>query len=135
MTHDGLRGFAVDVEPALTTDFHGTQLYSCGFWCQGPTLLQMLNILESRDLRALGHNSAPYIHLLTEAIKLAFADREVHYGDPRHKAVPQDSLLSKAYTRERSEEHTSELQSLMRISYAVFCLTKKKENMPYTNTN
>src|SRR3546814_15546967 len=61
----------------------------------------MLNILESRDLRALGHNSAPYIHLLTEAIKLAFADREVHYGDPRHKAVPQDSLLSKAYARER----------------------------------
>ncbi|MBO9352439.1 gamma-glutamyltransferase family protein [Bordetella petrii] len=101
MTHDDLRDFSVEVEPALSTSFHGTQLYSCGFWCQGPTLLQMLNILESRDLRALGHNSAPYIHLLTEAIKLAFADREVHYGDPRHKAVPQQVLLSKQYARQR----------------------------------
>jgi len=61
----------------------------------------MLNILESRDLRALGHNSAPYIHLLTEAIKLAFADREVHYADPRHSPVPEAALLSKEYARAR----------------------------------
>src|SRR5690606_37958240 len=101
LTHDDLRDFSVEVEPALSTDFHGTRLYSCGFWCQGPTLLQMLNILESRDLRTLGHNAASYLHLLTGAIRLAFADREVHYGDPRHKPVPQDVLLSKAYARER----------------------------------
>lgn len=101
LTHEDLRDFRVEVEPALTTDFHGTHLYSCGFWCQGPSLLQMLNILEPCDLHALGHNSARYIHLLTEAIKLAFADREVHYGDPRFKAVPAQALLSKAYARER----------------------------------
>lgn len=101
LDHDDLRNFSVEVEPALTTSFRGTQLYSCGFWCQGPTLLQMLNILESRDLHALGHNTPAYIHLLTEAIKLAFADREVHYGDPRHKVVPHEALLSKAYARER----------------------------------
>jgi gamma-glutamyltranspeptidase/glutathione hydrolase len=101
LTHQDLRDFAVDVAAALVTDFRGTQVHSCGFWCQGPSLLQMLNILETRDLKALGHNSAAYVHLLTEAIKLAFADREVHYADPRHTAVPQQALLSKAYARER----------------------------------
>ena len=101
VTREDLRDFSVDVEPALATDFHGTQVHSCGFWCQGPSLLQMLNILEPRDLRALGHNSAPYIHLLTETIKLAFADREAHYGDPRQVPVPQQALLSKDYARAR----------------------------------
>ncbi|WP_233237249.1 gamma-glutamyltransferase family protein [Bordetella sp. LUAb4] len=101
VTHEDLRDFSVEVDPALATDFRGTRVHSCGFWCQGPSLLQMLNILEPRDLHALGHNSAPYVHLLTEAIKLAFADREVHYGDPRHTSVPQDALLSKEYARAR----------------------------------
>ena len=101
VTHDDLANFAVDVEPALSTDFRGTHLYSCGFWCQGPTLLQMLNILESRDVAALGHNSAAYVHLLTETIKLAFADREAHYGDPRYRDIPQAALLSKAYALDR----------------------------------
>ncbi len=101
VTHEDLRKFSVEVDPALMTTFNGTRVHSCGFWCQGPSLLQMLNILEPRDLRALGHNSAPYVHLLTEAIKLAFADREVHYADPRHVHVPQEALLSKEYARER----------------------------------
>ncbi|ANN76479.1 gamma-glutamyltransferase family protein [Bordetella flabilis] len=101
MTHEDLRDFAVEVDAALATDFRGTQVHSCGFWCQGPSLLQMLNILETCDLKSLGHNSAAYVHLLTEAIKLAFADREVHYADPRHTAVPQQALLSKGYARER----------------------------------
>jgi gamma-glutamyltranspeptidase/glutathione hydrolase len=101
VTRDDLRNFSVEVDPALSTDFRGTQVHSCGFWCQGPSLLQMLNILEPRDLRALGHNTAPYVHLLTETIKLAFADREVHYGDPRHIDVPQTALLSKDYARAR----------------------------------
>lgn len=101
VTHEDLRDFSVDVEPALMTDFHGTRVHSCGFWCQGPSLLQMLNILEARDLQSLGHNSAAYVHLLTEAIKLAFADREAHYADPRHAHVPQQALLSKEYARQR----------------------------------
>jgi gamma-glutamyltranspeptidase/glutathione hydrolase len=101
LTREDLRDFSVEVDPALVTDFRGTRLHSCGFWCQGPSLLQMLNILETCDLKGLGHNSAPYVHLLTEAIKLAFADREVHYADPRHTAVPQQALLSKAYALQR----------------------------------
>lgn len=101
LTAQDLRDFSVEVEPALTVNFRGTDLYSCGFWCQGPSLLQMLNILERVDLAGMGHNTAPYIHHLTEAIKLAFADREIHYGDPRHHAVPQDMLLSKDYAARR----------------------------------
>lgn len=101
LTHDDLRHFSVEVEQALTTEFRGTQLYSCGFWCQGPALLQMLNIVSPRDIKSLGHNSAAYIHLLTEAIKLAFADRETHYGDPRHRSIDAGTLLSRSYAAQR----------------------------------
>ncbi len=93
--------FRVEVEPALRSTFHGTEVYSCGFWCQGPALIQMLNMLERCDVRALGHNSARYIHLLTETIKLVFADREAYYGDPRFLDVPGEALLSKAYAARR----------------------------------
>jgi gamma-glutamyltranspeptidase/glutathione hydrolase len=101
LTQEDLSSFSVDVEAPETTRFRGTDLYSCGFWCQGPALLQMLNILESRDIKSLGHNSGAYIHLLTETIKLAFADREVLYGDPRHRHIAKDILLSKSYALER----------------------------------
>jgi len=56
-------------------------------------------MLSTVDLRALGHNSAPYIHVVTEALKLAFADRERYYGDA---AVPMTELLAPAYARERA---------------------------------
>ena len=58
-------------------------------------------MLAGLDLRALGHNSARYIHVVTEALKLAFADRERYYGDARH-ASPMAELLSPAYARERA---------------------------------
>src|SRR5262245_13057805 len=61
----------------------------------------MLNLIEPFDFRALGHNSPRAIHLLVEAMKLAFADREGHYGDPRFVKVPGDALLSKAYAAAR----------------------------------
>jgi len=53
------------------------------------------------DVRALGHNSARYIHVVTEALKLAFADRERHYGDA---VVPVAELLAPAYARERAAQ-------------------------------
>lgn len=99
MTHEDLRGFSVDVEPALSTRYRGIDVYSCDVWCQGPVFLQMLSILDGANLSGLAHNSAPYIHLLTETIKLAFADREAHYTDPRKRAVPMETLLSQAYGR------------------------------------
>jgi gamma-glutamyltranspeptidase/glutathione hydrolase len=64
-------------------------------------LLEALNILEGIDLAALGHNSTAYVHALTEALKLAAADREAYFGDPDFVDVPIDMLLSKAYAATR----------------------------------
>ncbi|MBI3456978.1 MAG: gamma-glutamyltransferase family protein [Candidatus Rokubacteria bacterium] len=97
---EDLAEFRVGVEPPLHTTYREYEVFGCGFWCQGPVLLQMLNILGPLDLRALGHNSAPYIHVVIETMKLAFADREAYYGDPRHVKVP-DRLLDLTYAAAR----------------------------------
>src|SRR6185295_2652968 len=60
-----------------------------------------LTLLEGVDLKALGHNTPAYAHIVTEAMKLAFADRDRYYGDPRLVRVPMDTLLSRAYNDER----------------------------------
>jgi gamma-glutamyltranspeptidase/glutathione hydrolase len=96
LSREDLAEFRVGIEPPLHITFHGHEVWSCGFWCQGPVLLQMLNILAPLDLRGLGHNTPDYVHVLTEAMKLAFADREAYYGDPRHVKVPEQ-LLDAAY--------------------------------------
>lgn len=98
---DDLSGFEVEVGPALTTSYRGYRIAACGFWCQGPVLLQMFNLVEGYDVRALGHNSPRYMHLLAECMKLAFADREAYYGDPGHVKVPADGLLSSVYAEAR----------------------------------
>jgi gamma-glutamyltranspeptidase/glutathione hydrolase len=64
-------------------------------------MLQALNILEGFDLRSLGFNSAEYIHKVTEALKLAYADRDTYYGDPKFVSIPTATLLSKDYAAER----------------------------------
>ena len=98
---EDLAGFEVEVGPALMTSYRDYQIAACGFWCQGPVLLQMFNLVEGYDLRALGHNSPRYAHVLAECMKLAFADREAYYGDPAHVKVPADGLLSKVYAQAR----------------------------------
>jgi gamma-glutamyltranspeptidase/glutathione hydrolase len=69
----------------------------------GVPLVQMLNALEPFDLKALGHNSSEYIHLVAEVMKLAFADRAVHLGDPDFHPVPVEWLVSKAYGMELTD--------------------------------
>src|SRR3989442_16004677 len=101
MTVEDLAEFSVEVAPALKTSFGGYEIAACGFWCQGPVLLQMLNLIEGYDWRALGHNTPRALHILAEAAKLAFADREAYYGDPLHVKVPADGLLSKEYAAAR----------------------------------
>ncbi|MGH7320466.1 MAG: gamma-glutamyltransferase family protein, partial [Candidatus Rokuibacteriota bacterium] len=77
---------------------HGTfEVFKTGFWGQGPVLLQALLILQGFDLERMGHNSAEYIHTVTEALKLALADRDTFYGDPDLAKVPAAGLLSDAY--------------------------------------
>ncbi len=101
LTAEDLAAFEVEIERALIGTWGGWQVGVCGFWCQGPVLLQMLNLLEGTDLSALGHNSPAYLHLIAEAVKVAFAEREAYYGDPNVVDVPADMLLSKAHAAER----------------------------------
>ena len=97
LREDDLSEFRVDVETPLSVRFGDTTVFGCRPWCQGPVLLQTLKILETIDLRSLGHNTPAYIHTLVEALKLAFADRHAYYGDPKFVDVPIDALLSDAY--------------------------------------
>jgi len=101
LQHEDLEGFENRVESPLKTIYREYEIFSCGPWCQGPVLLQGLNMLEGHDLPELGHNSPEYIHLLAEAMKLVFSDRESLYGDPEYIDVPIAGLLSKQYARER----------------------------------
>ena len=89
-------------EPAKTA-FMGHEIYGQSTWTQGPVLMQTLNMLERFDLKAMGHNSPEYIHTVTEAVKLAMADRQAYYGDPDFARVPIDGLLSKEYASERAK--------------------------------
>ena len=100
-TYEDLAGYHGTIEKAVTTNFHGYDVYKAGPWNQGPVLLQTLNLLEGVDLKASGANSADYIHAVHEAIKLAYADRNAYYGDPAFAQVPLAGLLSKAYAAER----------------------------------
>ncbi|HEX2437867.1 MAG TPA: gamma-glutamyltransferase [Methylomirabilota bacterium] len=95
-----LAGYRARLESPLRVAFAGHEILAQGAWTQGPVLLQALAMLATLDLRALGHNSARYIHVVTEALKLAFADRERYYGDVPD--VPMAELLAPAYTRERA---------------------------------
>jgi gamma-glutamyltranspeptidase/glutathione hydrolase len=97
LTREDLAGFRVGIEPPVRAAFGSREVVTCGFWCQGPVLLQMLQILDGIDLGARGHNTPEYVHTVTEAMKLAFADREAYYGDPRHVGVPGPGLLDPAY--------------------------------------
>jgi gamma-glutamyltranspeptidase/glutathione hydrolase len=92
-----LAAFATKFEEPVSADYHGVTVYKCQPWSQGPVFLQQLRVLEGFDLRALGHNSADYIHCLVETAKLAFADREAYYADPGFTQVPIEGLLSRQY--------------------------------------
>jgi gamma-glutamyltranspeptidase/glutathione hydrolase len=97
-----LAGYRARLEPALGTTFAGREILGQAAWTQGPVLMQALGILESFDLRAMGHNSARYIHVVAEALKLAFADRERYYGDSVEAEAAIRELLAPAYARERA---------------------------------
>ncbi len=88
---------AEEAEP-IHVNYRGYEVYEAPPNSQGHVLLQALNMLEGFDLKYMGHNSAPYLHLITESLKLAFADRNAYVGDPRFvPPIPIDALLSKEY--------------------------------------
>ncbi len=111
LDREDLQTFPTFFEQPVSVTFRNTRVFKCGPWSQGPVFLQILRLLEGFDLEALGHNSPEYLHLWTEAAKLAFADREQYYADPRFADVPMEDLLSEAYATCRRElidpEHAS----------------------------
>ena len=101
LSAEDLAEYHSPVGPAESRRFGDLEVFTCGAWCQGPVLLQTLALLEGTDVKALGHNSADYVHHLTEALKLAFADREAYYTDPALGHVPLPTLISSEYAAER----------------------------------
>ena len=101
-TMEDLADWQVYIEDPVTTNYRGIDVYKLTTWVQGPVMLQALNILEGIDLKAMGYNSARYIHTLYQAMNLAFADRDFYYGDPYvPPAEPIQGLLSKEYAAKR----------------------------------
>ncbi len=100
-TEEDLATYQGQIGDAAHVNYRGVEVYKLPFWSQGPVLLEMLNLLEGYDLKALKHNSVDYVHLLAEAGKLAYADREQYYADPDFVKVPSHGLLSKDYAAQR----------------------------------
>lgn len=98
-----LAAFTTKLETPVAVDYHGITVHKCQAWSQGAVFLQQLRLLEGFDLKTCGHNSADYIHILVEAAKLAFADRETYYGDPDFVDVPLNGLLSTGYADMRRQ--------------------------------
>ena len=101
LTAEDLAGYQAGYEAPLTYEYGGQTVNKIGPWGQGPVFLQTLALLKGFDLGKTKPAGAEFIHLLTEAMKLAFADREAYYGDPDHVEVPIETLLSDAYADER----------------------------------
>jgi gamma-glutamyltranspeptidase/glutathione hydrolase len=101
LRYEDMASFRLEPEAPVSTTFHGYTVYKPGFWSQGPAMIEALNILDPYDLTAMRHNSAEYIHTLVEALKLAYADRDTYYGDPKFNHIPEERLLSKEYAAER----------------------------------
>ena len=102
ITEDDLASYQPFEAAPIRTNYRGIDVYECPPNSQGFVMLEALNILEGFDLRTMGHNSAPYLHAVTEALKLSFADRNKYVGDPKFVPdIPMKALLSKEYAAAR----------------------------------
>lgn len=102
LTAGDLASFRSRIEPALSVRWRELEVFTCGPWCQGPALAQALLVVEAAGVEGLAHNSADYVHVVIEALKGVFSDREHHYGDPVFVEVPLDRLLSPAHAEARA---------------------------------
>jgi gamma-glutamyltranspeptidase/glutathione hydrolase len=99
---EDMADYRVRFEPPVKVGFAGYDIYCCGPWCQGLSLAQVFAMLESHDVVQYGHNSADYIHNVTEALKLVFADREQYVADPLFVDVPVAEMLEGHYLSARA---------------------------------
>lgn len=98
----------------ISIPFHGYRIWELPPNNQGVATLEMLRILDAYDLKAMGHNSAAYLHHLIEAKKLAYADLARYVGDPDHLTVPASYLLSDPFIAER-RSHIDERKAQVQV--------------------
>jgi gamma-glutamyltranspeptidase/glutathione hydrolase len=101
IAYEDLANFHAELDEPRYTSYRGYVVNKPGFFTQGPVMIEALNILEGYDLKAMGHNTPEYLHTVIEAVKLAFADRDRYYGDPKFTKIPEEILLSKEYAAKR----------------------------------
>jgi gamma-glutamyltranspeptidase / glutathione hydrolase len=101
LRYEDMAAFRLELEEPVSTTYHGYRVYKPGFWSQGPTMIEALNLLAGFDLRTGSATAPDTVHRMVEALKLAYADRDTYYGDPKFGAIPADVLLSKEYAAER----------------------------------
>jgi gamma-glutamyltranspeptidase/glutathione hydrolase len=112
LTGQDMAQWEATIEPPLTYQYGRYTVCKPGPWAQGPVMLQQLALLKGFHLDGLDVTGAEFIHTVVEASKLAFADREKFYGDPKFEQVPIETLLSDAYNDERRKliHHTASLE-------------------------
>ncbi len=101
LTADDMAGYQATIDAPTTYDYHGWTIAKTGPWGQGPVLLQSLALLKGFDIGKMDPAGPDFVHTVVEAMKLAYADREVYYGDPEFAQLPVQTLLSDAYNDER----------------------------------
>ena len=111
---EDMKNWRASYEDTLTYEYEGWTVHKTHAWSQGPVLLQALAILKGFDLGKMDPMGAEFVHTVTEAMKLAYADREAYYGDPAHSDIPMEYLLSEDYNIERRKLITAEASTEQR---------------------
>lgn len=101
LTGDDLADWQASYEPTLAHDYAGHRIHKTGPWGQGPVFLQQLALLEGFDIAGMDPLGDRFVHTVIECGKLAFADRDVFYGDPAFVEVPMATLLSADHNEQR----------------------------------
>lgn len=103
LSYEDLSSFHSEWTPPVSSNYRGYDVWELPPNGQGIAALQILNILENYNIKKMGLFSSEYIHLFTEAKKLAFADRAKYYADPNFSNIPVKELISKSYAKERAK--------------------------------
>ena len=101
LTGEDMANWQASYEEPLAVDYEGWTVWKPGMWSQGPSLLQSLRLLEGGGIAGMESRGADFVHTVTEAMKLSFADREAYYGDPSQSEIPTETLLSRGYADRR----------------------------------
>lgn len=101
LSAEDLAQFRSRIEPVVRRPWRGHEILACGPWCQGPALVEALLLAERAGIGGHAHNSADYLHILVETLKMALADREHHFGDPLFRDVPVEDLLGEVHLAAR----------------------------------